>query len=67
MFGIEIIDASLLPAMLVALTGLALGFGAGVTVITIVPGLNLVAMPAAVIGATLLWCDRFRGHAGELS
>ena len=47
--------------------GLALGFGAGVTVITIVPGLNLVAMPAAVIGATLLWCDRFRGHAGELS
>ena len=39
---------------------LALGFGSGVLVLTLVPGLNLVAMPAAVIGATLLWCDRLR-------
>lgn len=37
---------------------LALGFGTGVMLLTIVPGLNLVAMPAAVVGATLLWCDR---------
>ena len=37
---------------------LALGFGTGVLVLTLVPGLNLVAMPSAVIGATLLWCDR---------
>jgi CysZ protein len=39
---------------------LALGFGAGVLLLTIVPGLNLVAMPSAVIGATLLWSDRLR-------
>lgn len=39
---------------------LTLGFGAGVLTMTLIPGLNLVAMPAAVIGATLLWCDRFR-------
>jgi len=37
---------------------LSLGFGAGVLLMTVVPGLNLVAMPTAVIGATLLWCDR---------
>ena len=46
--------------------GLALGFGAGVMTMTVVPGLNLVAMPAAVIGATLLWCDRFHGQTGDL-
>lgn len=39
---------------------LALGFGSGVLLLTVVPGLNLVAMPSAVIGATLLWCDRLR-------
>jgi CysZ protein len=33
----------------------ALGFGAGVTLLMTVPGLNLVAMPAAVAGATALW------------
>jgi len=47
--------------------GLALGFGAGVMTMTLIPGLNLVAMPAAVIGATLLWCDRFHGQSGDLS
>lgn len=42
---------------------LALGFGAGVMTLTLIPGLNLVAMPSAVIGATLLWCDRLAGGA----
>jgi CysZ protein len=42
---------------------LALGFGAGVLLLTVVPGLNLVAMPSAVIGATLLWSDRLRARA----
>ena len=46
-------------SVLRARRGLALGFGAAVTILTVIPGLNLVAMPAAVIGATLLW-------AGEL-
>lgn len=32
----------------------ALGFGAGATLLTLIPVVNLVAMPAAVIGATLL-------------
>lgn len=34
--------------------GIALGFGTGMTVLTLVPVLNFVAMPAGVIGATLL-------------
>ncbi len=33
---------------------MALGFGAGVTLLTLIPLVNLAAMPAAVIGATLL-------------
>ena len=33
----------------------ALGFGGGVTLLTLIPIINFVAMPAAVIGATLLW------------
>jgi len=35
--------------------GLALGFGAGVLLMTTVPVLNFAAMPAAVSGATRLW------------
>ncbi|WP_110019518.1 sulfate transporter CysZ [Plasticicumulans acidivorans] len=34
------------------------GFGCGVLLLTFIPGLNLLAMPAAVIGATLLHCER---------
>lgn len=34
-----------------------LGFGLGVLGMTLVPGLNLLAMPTAVIGGTLLICD----------
>jgi CysZ protein len=35
-----------------------LGFGSGVTLMMMVPLLNFVAMPAAVIGATLYWHER---------
>lgn len=48
---------------LAARRGLALGFGAAVALLTVVPGLNLVAMPAAVIGATLLWAGELSGGA----
>ncbi len=34
----------------------ALGFGGGVTLLMMIPVLNFAAMPAAVIGATRLWC-----------
>ena len=34
---------------------LSLGFGGGVMLFTSIPGLNLIAMPAAVAGATSLW------------
>ena len=37
---------------------LALGFGGAVNLLMLIPLLNLVAMPAAVAGATLLWCDQ---------
>ena len=35
----------------------SLGFGAGVTVIMLIPGLQFAAMPAAVAGATRLWIE----------
>ncbi|MCC7412829.1 MAG: sulfate transporter CysZ [Gammaproteobacteria bacterium] len=35
--------------------GVALGFGAAITVMTMVPVLNFVAMPVGVAGATVLW------------
>ena len=41
---------------------LALGFGAGVMTMTVIPGLNLVAMPSAVIGASVLWSERLSGR-----
>lgn len=36
-----------------------MAFGAGVMTMTMIPGLNFLAMPAAVIGATRLWQERF--------
>lgn len=36
---------------------LTLGFGCGVLVMTVVPGLNFLSMPSAVIGASLLSVD----------
>lgn len=44
---------------------MTLGYGAGVMLLTVVPGLNLVAMPSAVVGATLMWCDRLAGPAAR--
>jgi CysZ protein len=35
----------------------ALGFGLGVSLLMLVPGLSFLAMPAAVAGATAWWCD----------
>ena len=42
---------------------LALGFGAASLGITMVPILNFLAMPASVIGATLLWMENLRPPA----
>lgn len=42
---------------------LTLEFGAAVTVMTMIPIVNLVAMPTAVCGATLLWCERLQPQA----
>ncbi|HYQ92205.1 MAG TPA: sulfate transporter CysZ [Candidatus Competibacteraceae bacterium] len=38
---------------------LALGFGSAVLLLTMIPVVNFLAMPAAVIGATLLWVEQF--------
>lgn len=40
---------------------LALGFGAATLLMTLMPGLNFLVMPAAVIGATLLVVEEFPG------
>ena len=41
----------------------ALGFGGGIMLFMLIPGLNFLAMPAAVTGATALWVERFRADA----
>ena len=47
---------------------LALGFGAAVLVIMLIPVLNFLIMPAAVIGATLMWVEQLRGvHISSIS
>jgi uncharacterized protein involved in cysteine biosynthesis len=33
---------------------------------TVIPGLNLVAMPSAVIGASRLWAERLAETGGKL-
>jgi CysZ protein len=38
---------------------LVFGFGCGVLLVTLIPVINFLAMPAAVIGATLLWVEEF--------
>jgi CysZ protein len=40
--------------------GLALGFGAAVLLLTLIPVVNFIAMPVAVAGATKLWVERLR-------
>jgi len=47
-------------ALLAAHRPVALGFGAAVTALTLIPVLNFVAMPAAVAGATSLWVGTLR-------
>jgi len=37
-----------------------MGFGGAVAFFTGIPLINLVVIPAAVIGATLLWCEELR-------
>ncbi|WP_018231587.1 sulfate transporter CysZ [Thioalkalivibrio thiocyanodenitrificans] len=39
---------------------LALGFGSAMLILTLVPVLNFVAMPAGVAGATAMWVERLR-------
>ncbi|MBF0369964.1 MAG: sulfate transporter CysZ [Magnetococcales bacterium] len=38
---------------------MSLGFGFAVMLATLIPGVNFLAMPAAVAGATAMWVDRF--------
>lgn len=39
---------------------LALGFGTGMLVLTLIPVVNFIAMPAGVAGATVMWVERLR-------
>jgi len=45
----------------------ALSFGGGLTLLMMIPVLNFAAMPAAVAGATAMWCgQRTRLLGGDL-
>lgn len=44
---------------------LNLGFGGVTTLVTMIPLANLVVMPAAVVGATLLWLEQIEPRRGE--
>ena len=60
------IDFAAQRARLKARRGLALGFGTGVLVMTLVPVLNFLSMPAGVVGATLMWSKELvNGPRGE--
>ncbi len=50
-------------AMMRQRRGLGLGFGSVVMVLTTVPILNFLAMPAAVVGATVLWVEKLKSEA----
>lgn len=41
----------------------SLGFGGGVMLMMLIPGLNFLAMPSAVAGATALWVERLKQAA----
>lgn len=47
-------------AALAARRGMTLGLGAGVMLLASLPVVNLLAMPAGVLGATRMWCEEFR-------
>ncbi len=42
--------------------GLILGFGSSILVITMIPILNFIVIPAAVAGATKLWVKEYKNH-----
>lgn len=44
---------------------LTLGFGIATLVATLIPLINLVVMPAAVAGATAMWCDKWVHRQGQ--
>lgn len=44
---------------------LALGFGGGVLLMTMIPFVNFLAMPVGVAGATSLWVREFRNRAAR--
>ena len=44
---------------------LTLGFGVATMVVTLIPLINLVVMPASVAGATAMWCDKWARREGE--
>ncbi len=39
---------------------MAMGFGGAVMLAVMIPVLNMVAMPAAVAGATAMWVDHYQ-------
>ena len=45
---------------------LAYGFGGSTLLLTMIPVLNFIAMPAAVAGATALWVEEFRDRPPDL-
>ena len=44
-------------------SGSSLGFGGGVMLCSVVPFLNIFAMPAAVIGGTIYWLNELQDHS----
>ena len=52
---------------LAARRGLAMGFGGAVMIMTTIPVINFLAMPAAVAGATVLWVEQLRQSGQDLS
>lgn len=46
---------------------LVIGFGSAVLLMTMIPGLNFFVVPAAVIGATLMWVEHFASESGNLT
>ncbi|AVJ56334.1 sulfate transporter CysZ [Idiomarina sp. OT37-5b] len=43
--------------------GKSLSFGLGITVLTMIPLINLIVMPLAIAAATSLWVDHYRAKA----
>ena len=39
---------------------LSMGFGVGTLIFSMIPGLNFIAVPAAVAGATKLWIEQYK-------